>query len=100
MKLFIENGFDNKIEDNSCFNMKITSKSNKLCTDYKKNGRDILSFIGLGYYDFDTEEDNWKRVDDDLIQHNLGGTYDIKNRKRDGCKSKKPTIDSMLRWRE
>lgn len=84
----------------SCFSMKLTTKSNKLCTDYKKNGRDILSFIGLGYYDFDTEEDNWKRVDDDHIEHNLGGTYDIKNRKRDGCKSKKPTIDSMLRWRE
>ena len=83
----------------SCFNMNRQIKSNKMCLDYGKDGKEVLSFIGLGYYDFDRREYNWKKISQEHIEHNLGGKYDIKNRQRYGCKSNKPTIDSMLRWR-
>ena len=87
-----------------CFHMKRPNKNNKMCLDYRKDGKEVLSFIGLGYYDFDRRELNWKRRGEDYIEHDQGGKYNIKNRERIGCKSnkykiQKPTIDSMLRWR-
>ena len=88
-----------------CLNMKLDTKLNKICLDYHSDGRDILFFLGLGYFDFDAQErgaaksGGWEKIDDEWIEHSGGGRYNIKTRQREGHKKKKPDYNTMVRWR-
>ena len=82
----------------SHYNMNYTTKFNKMCIDYKKKGKNVLFFLGLGYYDFYAKETNWKFVDEDIVEHRLGGRYNVKTRTRDGYKKIKQDCDTLVNW--